>query len=132
MHRETMARVPAEYHRVWSSELSEEERERLLNLVDMDKALSYAWAIPDERALQVLAHYSPIVEMGGGTGYWARCLRERGVDVLCYDLHPSEGAWTEVLKGGPAKLRDHADRTLFLCYPDDFEHSDESMALQCL
>lgn len=29
-------------------------------------------------------------------------------------------------------LRKHSDRTLFLCYPDDFEDSDESMALQSL
>ena len=29
-------------------------------------------------------------------------------------------------------LREHSDRALFLCYPDDFEDSDESMALQCL
>lgn len=65
--------------------------------------------------------------------------------------------WTDVLKGTPKvrltnfvcceaigslfnlckfhMLQDlvkHSDRTLFLCYPDDFEDSDESMALQCL
>jgi hypothetical protein len=45
----------------------------------------YAFAVPDERALACLAKYAPIVEMGAGTGYWARCLRERGVDVIAYD-----------------------------------------------
>jgi hypothetical protein len=148
--KETMAQVPPEYNRVWNSDMSEEERDQLLGLVDMDKALSYAWAIPDERALQILAHHSPIVEIGGGTGYWARCLAERGADVVCYDSHPpEEGTWAKVLKGGPEALQMNKDRTLFLCYPglctvcyhactnlvvppDDFEYSEESMALSCL
>ena len=29
-------------------------------------------------------------------------------------------------------LKDNADRTLMLCYPDDFELSEHSMALECL
>jgi hypothetical protein len=40
--------------------------------------------------------------------------------------------WMDVLKGTPKDLRKHTDRTLFLCYPDDFEDSSESMALQAL
>ncbi|KAF1322635.1 hypothetical protein FI667_g11059, partial [Globisporangium splendens] len=40
--------------------------------------------------------------------------------------------WTNVLQGTPKDLRKHSDRTLFLCYPDDFEDSSESMALQSL
>ncbi|KAF1320408.1 Nhac na:h antiporter, partial [Globisporangium splendens] len=40
--------------------------------------------------------------------------------------------WTNVLQGTPKDLRKHLDRTLFLCYPDDFEDSSESMALQSL
>jgi hypothetical protein len=132
-YKETMAQVPAEYNRVWNSDLSEEERDQLLGAVDMDKALSYAWAIPDERALRILAHYSPLVEIGGGTGYWARCMSERGADMVCYDSHPpKEGAWAKVLTGGPDVLQKHKDRTLFLCYPDDFEYSEESMAMECL
>ncbi|KAI9921680.1 hypothetical protein PsorP6_000346 [Peronosclerospora sorghi] len=40
--------------------------------------------------------------------------------------------WTKVVKGTPKDLRKHADRTLFLCYPDDFEDSHESMAMASL
>jgi hypothetical protein len=36
-------------------------------------------------ALAAIARYAPIVEMGAGTGYWARCLRERGIDAVAYD-----------------------------------------------
>jgi hypothetical protein len=34
--------------------------------------------------------------------------------------------------GGPEVLQNCSDRALFLCYPDDFEDSGESMALRCM
>ncbi|RLN72677.1 hypothetical protein BBJ28_00026048 [Nothophytophthora sp. Chile5] len=40
--------------------------------------------------------------------------------------------WADVQKGTPKDLRKHADRALFLCYPDDFEDSEESMAMASL
>jgi hypothetical protein len=45
----------------------------------------YAFAVPCEEGLACIARYAPIVEMGAGNGYWARCLRDRGVDVVAYD-----------------------------------------------
>lgn len=45
----------------------------------------YAFAVPSERALAAIVALDPIVEMGAGTGYWARCLQARGADVLAYD-----------------------------------------------
>ena len=47
----------------------------------------YAWAIPDERALQILASFSPLIEIGAGRGYWARLLRDQGVDILAFDKY---------------------------------------------
>lgn len=119
--------------------------------------------------------------MGAGSGYWARLLQLRGVDIIAYDLHVAgeekeikkdddkgvdeasdeedneddeAGAafdgedheeeeeeeeimveqvyWTNVLKGTPKDLHKHTDRALFLCYPDDFEDSHESMAMASL
>jgi hypothetical protein len=53
----------------------------------------YSWACPDERALNILAHFSPIVEIGAGHGYWASLLRKRNVDISAYDiLAPPEGS----------------------------------------
>lgn len=98
----------------------------------------YAWAVPTDEALDELAKHAPLVEMGAGTGYWASLLRERGVDVLAYDQTPVgnpelPNAWhsgrkglplgaevvpfTEVLRGEPAVLARHPDRSLFLCWP---------------
>ena len=49
----------------------------------------FSCAIPTEGALQAIADLKmPVVEVGCGSGYWARLLRGRGVDVLAYDLHP--------------------------------------------
>jgi len=46
----------------------------------------YAFGVPGNSALDCLARYQPLVEIGAGTGYWARCLRERGVDIVAYDV----------------------------------------------
>eukprot|EP01038_Epipyxis_sp_PR26KG_P014838 gene14838-19944_t len=64
----------------------------------------YAWAIPDERSLNILAQFSPLVEIGAGKGYWAKLLRERNVDILPFDkiLYDDNDRWVTVIKGGPA------------------------------
>ncbi|EGZ05756.1 hypothetical protein PHYSODRAFT_532741 [Phytophthora sojae] len=173
-YRKFVREHPGELTAVFDPELSDEARSEMYAALDVSVAMKYSWAIPDERALQIIKHYGPIVEMGAGSGYWARLLRLRGVDVVAYDLHVAgdddeetkeeEGEdkekengkaaatsgeeshgdaeetqgkveqvyWTDVLKGTPKDLRKHAGRTLFLCYPDDFEDSHESMAMASL
>jgi hypothetical protein len=94
----------------------------------------YAFAIPGEEGLACVARYAPIVEMGAGTGYWARCLRDRGVDVVAYDEMGEQWSayfrgsrlWTEVASGGPEQLGEHPDRTLLLCWPDPWSGMDEA------
>ena len=92
----------------------------------------YAWAIPSERALAAIARYGPIVEIAAGTGYWARLLRERGVDIIAYDKTPPDGSdrnryhrgaicWTEVRRGGITAIDAHPDRSLLLCWPPRWE-----------
>jgi hypothetical protein len=87
----------------------------------------YAFAIPTETALSVLARFAPIIELGAGMGYWAHLLRRRGVDCLAFDAAPpdqlpnphrlSAFTWTTVQRGGIEVLRDHANRALLLCWP---------------
>jgi hypothetical protein len=100
----------------------------------------YAFGVPNRAALEAIARYAPIVELGAGTGYWAYLLRNRGVDILAYDLAPPGLAqnaykfeprtWTEVRLGGVDVLAEqHADRALLLCWPgyrDTF--ADEALA----
>jgi hypothetical protein len=87
----------------------------------------YAFAIPTDAALSVLARFAPIVELGAGTGYWAYLLRRRGVDCLAFDAAPPDRSpnphrfisftWTEVQRGGIEVLRDYSYRALLLCWP---------------
>jgi hypothetical protein len=92
----------------------------------------FAWAVPDARALRVVANFGPLIEIGAGKGYWSRLLRDAGVDILAYDkfLPDRLSMWTEVKKGGAEVLSSAAavGRNLFLCYPDEAE----SMAADCL
>ena len=49
----------------------------------------YSCGVPTEAALVAVASLGlPVVEMGCGTGYWAKLLRCKGVDVAAYDIRP--------------------------------------------
>jgi hypothetical protein len=92
----------------------------------------YAFSIPTAETLQTIARYSPIVEIGAGSGYWAMCLAACGVDIIAYDRYPPGEAaptdiseqnwhfrksWHEVRKGDELTAAAYTDRTLFLCWP---------------
>lgn len=51
-------------------------------------AQKYAWAVPNEAALDTLLDLAPIVEIGAGTGYWAALLRSRGIVIDAFDAQP--------------------------------------------
>lgn len=85
-----------------------------------------SFAIPTPEALDLIADHSPIVEIGAGTGYWAWCLQQMGVDILAYDIRPPQGTlenlwfqcwWTDVRRGGAIKARRHPDRALLMVWP---------------
>jgi len=102
----------------------------------------YAWAIPDDAAIELLVEHSPIVEIGAGRGYWASLIQAAGGEVVCYDKNPpdtsTENMWCppdghptpfqtvarietpvfiEIHLGGPESVLGHQGRTLFLCWP---------------
>lgn len=79
----------------------------------------YAYAIPNDKALRKIAEYSPIVEIGAGSGYWAHLLSKKGVDVVAYDnwRNPKRKQWFDVQLSDESVVKNHADRALFLCWP---------------
>lgn len=86
----------------------------------------YAWAVPDQEAVDTLVALGPLVELGAGTGYWAALVSLAGGDVVAYDAAPPGEAdnvyghrhqWHPVHLGGPEKAAEHGDRALFLCWP---------------
>lgn len=81
-------------------------------------ARKYAWAIPDKKAIEILVEHSPIVEIGAGTGYWAKLVDEEGGDIICYDIEPpsEDDQWYPVREGDHTDASQHPDRTLFLSW----------------
>lgn len=99
-----------------------------------DLVKKYAWAIPNEEAIRVLCKYSPIIEIGAGTGYWAHLIEQAGGDILAFDEDPYTNQWCDgskyfpVQEGCEGTLMYHPDRTLLLCWPP-YQHL---MAQSCL
>lgn len=124
---------PTERDGFFSTALEPEHRARVwMEQADIGEQLvnDYAWATPDARALRILRHFAPIVEIGCGRGYWCSQMQAAGIDVIGFDADPRAGgaidkkkqkSWFNVKKGGPEVLKDHLSRTLFLCYPDEDE-----------
>jgi hypothetical protein len=95
--------------------------------------------LPESHLLKVVQRYSPLVELGAGTGYWAYLLRLMGVDLIAYDSAPVGGPrenryhldvspWTDVLAGDLSVLSSHTDRGLFLCWPPTYSSLWEALS----
>jgi len=108
------------------------EHSAALDLAERRRELAslFSWAIPNARALEVLAAHAPLVECGAGMGYWSALLRARGVDVLAYDAAPpgrsskngyhraAREPWTKIHRQSSiVAARRHRERTLVLCWP---------------
>lgn len=90
---------------------------------------AFAWAVPASEAVAEIVSHGPLIEVGAGTGYWAWLLRQAGADIVAYDRAvEAPPFWSEVSLGGPERVAEHADRTLFLCWPP----MGEPLAADCL
>jgi len=94
---------------------------------------AYAWAIPSRLALETIQRYQPVIELGAGTGYWAFCLLQLGVDILAFDRNPNAPPhWSKVAEGDEKLLADPQSplhtRSLMLCWPP----LNEPLALEAL
>lgn len=88
----------------------------------------FGFAIPCAELLDACAEHAPIVEVGAGTGYMTKLMRNRGIDVVGGDAdwrgqngHGFEtGSLDELqMNGVQAKtmVRQHPDRTVFCSWP---------------
>lgn len=83
----------------------------------------YAWAIPTDEAIEMIANLSPIIELGAGTGYWASLIEDAGGEIACFDDHSWKaqiGTHHEVLPGDHTVLEAAPwvdAMTLMLCWP---------------
>lgn len=97
----------------------------------------YSFAIPNDAALDAITGLGPIVELGAGTGYWARLLAARSADIIAFDKAPGdaenshgnyysfERSWFPVQVGLASEAGRHPGRALLLvwpCYATSFAH----------
>lgn len=95
-----------------------ESRKRLIK--------KYGFAIPNLEALEYIKKYSPLLEVGSGTGYWSHELKKLNVDIIATDLGmwqkesqwQWEKSWVEVEQiDGVEAVRKYPDRTLLMIWP---------------
>ena len=98
---------------------------------------TFAYAVPTGEALELLARYAPILEIGAGSGYWASLLRQGGVEVAAFDkfaiadneyFDGNSPTYTKVERGSDNVVRKYPGHTLFLCCPPP----NHKLALNCL
>jgi hypothetical protein len=98
-----------------------------------DMVREYAWAIPNEEAIQTTSELGDVVELGAGSGYWAHLIQEAGGKIDAWDLYPEHKknyynfgrAWTSVMEGSVEILENSRARVLLLswpCYLSDFAY----------
>lgn len=73
---------------------------------------NYSWAIPCETAIDYLASYNQIIEIGAGKGYWASLINKSGGNCKAYDKKEING-YTNVKKYQETLGADN----LMLCWP---------------
>lgn len=95
----------------------------------------YAYSALSPAVLDIVARYSPLVELGAGNGYTSSLLQRMGADLVPLDAYPVEEgnnwffntrfglprkgsqSWTKIYKGGAEELSQYQDRALLLCWP---------------
>jgi hypothetical protein len=89
----------------------------------------YSWAVPNADAVHTIASYSPLVELGAGSGYWSWLLRQAGAKVVSLDQEPMQPPkWCDVSYGTPNDVCAYQDHALLICWPP----LDSSMAFDAL
>lgn len=79
---------------------------------------SHAYVCPDKPLLEELVSLGPIVEIGAGTGYWARLISDMGGDVVAIDVRASKSSpWCAIIQGDERLLDQYPDRTLLMVRP---------------
>lgn len=111
-----------------STSLNDNEKWENKQSDDTDRSLrvqlaeQYAWAIPSSEIINKLVDYSPIVEIGAGTGYWAHLINQHGGDVVAIDPDPPDTTWTDIKQRTHEHVIKYPNHTLLMCWPAFVKH----------
>lgn len=99
----------------------------------LDLWKEFCWGIvPSSDDAKKIAEFSPLVEIGAGSGYWAYLISQHGATIHAYDKFIPKTAetkwarklWYDVKQGGPEVAREYTDPwTLLLIRPPSDEHA---------
>lgn len=89
----------------------------------------FSFAIPNREAINEIVKYSPLIEIGAGSGYWAYLIRKNGGKIVAFDNEERNrdwiehrksifftGNWFDVKFGDENKIKKYPNHTLFLCW----------------
>jgi hypothetical protein len=105
----------------WQRDPDPERRDALIR--------AYSFGIPSSGAIDAIGDHAGgrVLEIGAGTGYWARLLHEAGVEVMAFDLDAKPHAerkwfgltepWFDVGHGDERVVDEHGDHGLLLVWP---------------
>lgn len=88
-----------------------------------DLVKQYAWAVPNNEAIEAIKTIGKaVLEIGAGSGYWAKVLSSVGVQVLAFDNrnggYEFSKDWFTVNNGSVEQIKANADKALMLCWPN--------------
>lgn len=99
----------------------EEDRSNLIQ--------KFSFAIPTIDAIRGITKYSPIIEIGAGTGYWAFLIEQYGGKIVAFDNNQRNKDWINAEKheyftknwfdvkyGTEKEIDNYPGHTLFLCW----------------
>jgi hypothetical protein len=94
-------------------------------LLERDQFIrEFGFAVPTREALDRIAAFSPLIEIGAGTGSWARLLAMRGADIIATDPSiasfghdPWERFYHPIIPlQGKTAVRRWPERNVFCCW----------------
>lgn len=89
------------------------ERQRLVE--------EYAWAVPTKRAIEYIAEFGNIIEVGAGNGYWASLIDGAGGTVEATDIDPPSETYHHIRELSADDVRsrymDEIERSVLLVWP---------------
>lgn len=115
----------------------DEVLDEYIKMVDEMYVRRCGYCILNDECLNLIAKYTPIIEMGAGLGFIASLLAKKGVDINCYDIiTPDKNDYFPkrskmhypVIQAEENIVKNFPDRTLLLIWPP----YDEPMAFDIL